>query len=792
MASRRKKRAQYREVEYYHLSPETKKGIFIIFLFTIALISILSFLSLAGTAGLYIDWVLGLAFGWGRFIVPIILIFWSYVLIRSNTYKVTLTNYIGSGIFIVCLHGLLHLKLPIRSSYDLIFSGLGGGFVGYAVSYPLISFLGFWASLLILIALLISSVLLTFNTSIEKIFEKTNIFKMFQPVFKKKALAYDNMEDEEEIEVEDEKKVMNVDDEKIKKEPTEAQTKEVKFMDKEILKEKNEESYHQIKNPHIQIDLPYDLLDAKQSKPTSGDIEVGMEKISHTLKNFNIPVEMGEVKVGPTVTQYTLKPAEGIKLSRITALNNDLALSLAAHPIRIEAPIPGKSLVGIEVPNQKPAIVRVHEILQAPSFQNRKSDLEIALGKDVSGKCWTADIGNMPHLLVAGATGSGKSVCLNSIIISLLYENNPDSLRFILVDPKRVEFPIYNGIPHLLTPVITDVTKTVYALRWLITEMDQRFDILSKQNKRNIAAYNMTAKEKMPYIVVIIDELADLMVSAAAEVEGCIIRLTQMARAVGIHLVVATQRPSVDVITGLIKANIPCRIAFSVASLMDSRTILDSSGAEKLVGKGDMLYVSPQTATPRRMQGAYVSDDEIKRVVNYLVDASNGKIEYEDAITNKPKAGGTSFDFNSDDNDDLFDEAKSVVIQSGKASASLLQRRLRVGYARAARLIDLLEEAGIVGPGDGAKPREILVDTNVLEMEQKDERTEEQSTTTIEEEDEETEEQTTSTIDEEENEETKEQTTPTIDEPEEEEEEEIADEEPQQKSKSKSLDDEIY
>jgi len=255
---------------------------------------------------------------------------------------------------------------------------------------------------------------------------------------------------------------MNVDDEKIKKEPTEAQTKEVKFMDKEILKEKNEESYHQIKNPHIQIDLPYDLLDAKQSKPTSGDIEVGMEKISHTLKNFNIPVEMGEVKVGPTVTQYTLKPAEGIKLSRITALNNDLALSLAAHPIRIEAPIPGKSLVGIEVPNQKPAIVRVHEILQAPSFQNRKSDLEIALGKDVSGKCWTADIGNMPHLLVAGATGSGKSVCLNSIIISLLYENNPDSLRFILVDPKRVEFPIYNGIPHLLTPVITDVTKTVY------------------------------------------------------------------------------------------------------------------------------------------------------------------------------------------------------------------------------------------------------------------------------------------------------------------------------------------
>ena len=448
------------------------------------------------------------------------------------------------------------------------------------------------------------------------------------------------------------------------------------------------------------------------SKPTSGDTKLGAEKIQKTLENFNIEVEMGEVQVGPTVTQYTFKPSEGVKLSRITSLNNDLALALAAHPVRIEAPIPGKSLVGIEVPNQKPAMVRMKELLESKSFKTRKSNLELCIGKDVSGKAWTGNLATMPHLLVAGATGSGKSVCLNSIILSLLYQNNTDTLRFIMVDPKRVEFPIYNGIPHLLAPVITDVTKTVYSLRWAITEMDRRFDELSKVNKRNIESYNMTAKDKMPYIVIIIDELADLMVAAAAEVEACIIRLTQMARAVGIHLIVATQRPSVDVITGLIKANIPCRIAFSVASLMDSRTILDSSGAEKLVGKGDMLYMSPQASTSKRLQAPFVSDEEIKRVVAFLKKQSD-EPDYMDEVTEKPKVSGSSFDFKSsggDGGDELFDEAKQVIVQAGKASASLLQRRLRIGYARAARLIDLLEDAGIVGPADGARPRELLMD----------------------------------------------------------------------------------
>ncbi|MEK7511668.1 MAG: DNA translocase FtsK 4TM domain-containing protein [Patescibacteria group bacterium] len=602
----------YEEVEFYSLSPETKKGILVIFLFVVAIIAVLSFLNLAGTAGVYIDWALGISFGWGRFLLPLMLIGIGYVMARPKNYHTSYANLFGVILFFLSVHGLLHLRVPFSNSFELSFSGLGGGIVGYLATYPLLSYLGFWAGLIILIGLFFAGLLLMFNASLESLFAKSNIFKYLP--FGGVKVENENTEDKEETaeestggEAEDDKQ------------STKAQ--EVKFSPKSLLGKPVAEAQTTIKNPKIKIDLPLSLLDDRKSKPTSGDIKLGTERIKKTLENFNIPVEMDEVQVGPTVTQYTLKPSEGIKLSRITALNNDLAMAMAAHPIRIEAPIPGKSLVGIEVPNQKPAIVRVREILESVSFKNRKTNITVALGKDVSGKCWVGDITSMPHMLVAGATGSGKSVCLNAIIMSLLYQNNPETLRLILIDPKCVEFPIYNGIPHLLTPVITDVTKTVYALRWAITEMDHRFDILSKEKKRNIASYNLTAKEKMPYLVIVVDELAALMVMAAAEVEGCIIRLTQMARAVGIHMIVATQRPSVDVITGLIKANIPCRVAFSVASLMDSRTILDTSGAEKLVGKGDMLYMTPETSKPRRLQGAYVSDDEIKRVVDFLKNA---------------------------------------------------------------------------------------------------------------------------------------------------------------------------
>ena len=476
---------------------------------------------------------------------------------------------------------------------------------------------------------------------------------------------------------------------------------------------KKEESETGWKPSHVKIDLPLDLLSGKIGKPTSGDIKTNAMVIQRTLENFGIPVEMNEVSVGPTVTQYTFKPAEGIKLAKITTLSNDLALALAAHPIRIEAPIPGKSLVGVEVPNQSKAVVGLREILESSDFKARKSNLTIALGKDVSGKGWSYDLPKMPHLLVAGATNSGKSVCLNSIIISLLYQNNPDDLRFIMVDPKRVELTVYGGIPHLLTPVITDVPKTVNALKWCLNEMDRRFELLSKHYKRNILSYNEKAKpdEKMPYIVFIIDELADLMVAAGRDIEGSVIRLAQMARAVGIHLILATQRPSVDVITGFIKANMPARIAFSVASGVDSKTILDTLGAEKLLGQGDMLFVTAEISKPKRLQGAYVSDNEIKRIVNHIKEQGGGT-NYVEGITERQKVkgiAGMGLDGEGGDSDELLEEAKELIINSGKASTSYLQRRLSIGYARAAKLIDLLEEAGVVGPGNGSKPREVMI-----------------------------------------------------------------------------------
>ncbi|MFA6537313.1 MAG: DNA translocase FtsK 4TM domain-containing protein [Patescibacteria group bacterium] len=717
MPRKSKKQIQTTE-EFYQLSNEAKKGILVIFLFLVAIIIILSYWQMAGQGGTYLDYGLSIAFGWGKYLLPLLLLFVAFTKIRAKYHLIWL-NYLGLFLFLINFQGILHQKLPQTSSFELSYDGLGGGLLGYLISFPLNNYLGFLASTLIMICLLLSGLILIFNSSIGKILQKLNLLRMLPgPKFKE---YYDTETEEEERASFKQKLIAEAKSQAILATATKMAGKEISGNKIETEKPfyspiDNEEKIKEptIRAPKFHIDLPIELLDDKKSKPTSGDINVGMERIHRTLENFHINVEMGEVQVGPTVTQYTLKPADGIKLSRITALNNDLALALAAHPLRIEAPIPGKSLVGIEVPNQKPAVVRIREILDNESFKNRKTNTTIVLGKDVSGKCWVADLASMPHLLVAGSTGSGKSVCLNAIIMSLIYQNNPDTLRLILVDPKRVEFPVYNGIPHLLTPVITDVTKTVYALRWAIGEMDSRFDTLAKLKKRNIASYNEVSTEKMPYLVIIIDELADLMVAAAAEVEGSIIRLTQMARAVGIHLVVATQRPSVDVITGLIKANIPCRIAFSVASLMDSRTILDSSGAEKLVGKGDMLYMSQDTSRPRRLQGAYVSDDEIKRVVDYLKDACTEEIQYLDNVTSKPTSA-TSFEFEggNDNGDELFDEAKKLILESGKASASYLQRRLRIGYSRAARLIDLMEDAGIVGPADGAKPRDILVDKSV-------------------------------------------------------------------------------
>lgn len=449
-------------------------------------------------------------------------------------------------------------------------------------------------------------------------------------------------------------------------------------------------------------------------KADRGDLKKNAAIIERTLDSFGIAARVVEVNLGPAVTQYALEIALGTKLSKITSLANDLALALAAPTgqIRIEAPIPGRSLVGIEIPNRSLEFVTLKQMLQADVLRGAKSKLTVALGLDVSGNPLVVNIARMPHILIAGTTGSGKSVLINAWICSLLYRATPDEVRLILVDPKRVELVGYNGIPHLLTPVIVDTDKILSALKWAMQEMDRRYKQFSEVGVRNIDSFNeLSGFQALPYIVILVDELADLMAYAPVEVEDAIARLAQMARATGIHLVIATQRPSVDVITGLIKANIPCRIAFNVSSMIDSRVIIDMPGAEKLLGRGDMLYIPPEQAKPSRIQGTFVSEVEVQKLVAFF-KSKNAPVEYTEEVTNLPpsawKKGGTH-GMTGDGHDDLFEEAVRTVCQYDRASASLLQRRLSIGYARAARILDQLEQAGIVGPGEGSKPRDVLV-----------------------------------------------------------------------------------
>ncbi|TSD02932.1 MAG: DNA segregation ATPase FtsK/SpoIIIE, S-DNA-T family, partial [Parcubacteria group bacterium Athens0714_26] len=461
---------------------------------------------------------------------------------------------------------------------------------------------------------------------------------------------------------------------------------------------------------------PLSLLKSSIEKPTSGDLRANANIIKRTLESFGIPVEMGEISIGPKVTRYTLKPAEGIKLSRITTLNQDLSLALAAHPIRIEAPIPGKSFVGIEVPNKSAAIVRLGSLMSFPEFTN-SGPLGFIIGRDVSGEPIVADIAKMPHLLIAGSTGSGKSVAIHTLLVSLLYKNSPDTLKLILIDPKRVELTVYNNIPHLISPVITEGKKSLGVFRWAIEEMEKRYEKLQSVGARDIKSYNkLQTQDPLNYLVIVVDELADLMSTYGRDIESSIVRLAQMARATGIHLVLSTQRPSVEVITGLIKANITSRMALQVASQIDSRTILDMAGAEKLLGGGDMLFVSSDLSKPKRIQGAYISEEELHKVTDFIRE-NNEATQTEESEENKntskfetPEPNrDVNFDDYTGDDDDLYDEALTVVRDAQKASASLLQRRLAIGYARAARLLDIMEERGIVGPGDGAKPREVYI-----------------------------------------------------------------------------------
>jgi len=704
------------------LKDETKKGIIAILLFVGALITILSAFGAAGEAGNLLYKYLGLLFGWGYFLVPLSLVFGGIAILKSLHEELYGTPFWGVALFLVSFLGVLQMFLG-----GTIEDGRGGGYLGVAIAYPFLKFLGIYASYIILVALIFVSLLITFNISLKKladfIFSRGD--KKNKGVeFAKNAEAGKGEEAEPSTLDFFMKKIMPTPSFKVKNlgvVETDNKTKpEAKEKEKEKEKTQKKDDFLLLQSKMIMEDYKFpsaDLLEPDSGEPTSGDIKTNANIIKRTFQHFGIEVEMSEVNIGPTVTQYTFRPAQGIKLSKITTLSNDLSLALAAHPIRIEAPIPGRSLVGIELPNKSTMKVRLKNLVEQPDFSQDHKMLTIALGRDVAGMPVYAGLEKMPHLLVAGATGTGKTICLNSIITSLLYRQAPNFLKLILIDPKRVEFPVYNGLPHLLTPVIVDQDKMVNALRWAVAEMERRFDILSGQQTRDIIAYNKKfidgdLEEPLPYIVIVVDELADLMASHGRDVEATIVRLAQMSRAVGIHLILATQRPSVEVITGLIKANITSRIAFQVASQIDSRTILDGAGADKLLGNGDLLFLSGDVAKPRRVQGTFVSDKEVKRVVEFL--SKQNIAQFSEDITQARSSSGQIANWNSGGetagpDDDLYNQAKELVIQSGKASASLLQRRLRVGYARAARLLDMLEENGIIGPGDGAKPRDVLV-----------------------------------------------------------------------------------
>jgi S-DNA-T family DNA segregation ATPase FtsK/SpoIIIE len=721
--SRKKKNSNpldYVNLPEFDLDDKAKRSIVIVIILLLGLISLLGLFDLSGHFGLFVAKWLTLWFGFGKWLIPVIFLYWALMLIRQSKKPLKFTDYLGLGLLFISYQTLFHFFIDQANWVAAVASCSGGGYVGLYLSQLFNYVFGFWGGVLVLMACLLISLVLVFNTSLSRIIGPDSLLaKLLYPVIQlfKFLFSRGSAEDAEgqQFVAEAREEVLSAWQnrevpaklEKIEDEPVE----EVPNL--AALKKDEPKKQEQIVWPKrsFKIDMPVELLNNKFSKAHGGDTEANLQKIKKTLEKFGIPVEMGETKVGPTVTQYTFRPAEGVKLSRITTLNNDLSLALAAHPIRIEAPIPGQSLVGVEVPNKAKAIVGLREILEDSAFKARKNNLYIALGKDVSGAAWLYDLTKMPHLLVAGATNSGKSVCLNAIIVSLLYQNNPEDLRFVMVDPKRVELPTYNGIPHLLTPVITDVNKTINALKWCLNEMDRRYDVLNKSGKKNIQSYNAVSKDKLPYIVFIIDELADFMMTAGKDMEAAIIRLAQMSRAIGIHLILATQRPSVDVITGLIKANIPSRIAFSVASLVDSKTILDSSGAEKLLGQGDMLFSTAEFSKPKRIQGAYLSDSEINDVVNYIKEKS-GPAEYLEGVTDRQKVGGNAgigLDGTHGDEDELFQEAQEIIVRAGKASTSMLQRRLSIGYGRAAKILDMLEEAGIIGPSNGSKPREVMI-----------------------------------------------------------------------------------
>lgn len=691
--------------------------------------SFLVILSWFGLGGLVLDWLNKTAqsvIGYAIYVVPVLFIYVAVEIFRAEDNKLPFVMKFATGLSLIWFAGL----------FGLLKNGQGeatGGFVGDLVNSGVLALTepGVAAFIYILLILLTALFILRVSpfTVIKRIWDMTR---------------RDTTEQEANVKV---MRSAAAIDAPVKTPMTEFKLNAgVPTLDPEEKKPARRSSFKGATPPDkaaeektalVVVSDPnwkapsIDLLEKKQSPADAGDVQQNAQIIKDTLNEFNIDVDMEGANIGPKVTQYTLRPPSGVKLTRITQLETNIALNLAAQSLRIEAPIPGQKAVGIEVPNRKAADVRMHSILTAPQWKSSSESLPFAVGKDISGQAVVGELNKMPHLLIAGQTGSGKSVMINTLLTSLLYRNSPSEMKLILVDPKQVEMAPYEDIPHLITPVITEPEKTISALKWAVNEMERRYSLLAEHKIRDIKTYNTMiqagAKKisvadedghqqqhkdgAMPYIVIVIDELADLMMAAARDVEALIVRIAQKARAVGIHLVLATQRPSVDVITGLIKANVPARIAFTVASQVDSRTILDQIGAEKLLGQGDMLMLTPAMSKPKRIQGAWVTDEEVMKITDHL--RLQSPPQYNDEVISQPVQlngkGGVVMDFNASGSDDMYKDAVRVVIESGKASASLLQRRLRVGYARAARLIEEMEEQGIIGAADGARPRDVLV-----------------------------------------------------------------------------------
>ena len=653
--------------------------------------------------------------GVGQLIIPLGFGTTGIFLLRNKRFEATTREKISGIIGILSLLGVLSIWNP---SY--------GGLVGKIAALPLVSSFDTAFGALILGFVTLCSFTLFFDRT-------PNVLPFFTMIWNQIVTLFNRFKHKSELAIDDPEDIAyeapeeSAPTEKTTPQPTQKKetTSEMKVTDASA-NEFTIDTKRTRASSGTYTPPPLTLLEGDRGKANVGDVKANANIIRRTLLNFGIEVEMDEVTIGPTVTRYALKPAQGVKLSRIVGLQNDLALALAAHPIRIEAPIPGKSLVGIEIPNKTKATVGLSNLLNDPMFTQNHKPLIAALGRNIAGRPVVESIAKMPHLLIAGTTGSGKSVTIHAIITSLLYRHGPDDLRFIFVDPKRVELTLYNGIPHLLTPVITDSKKAILALKWAATEMNRRYDILESESVRDISSYHKkyekefakptqdddNAPDRLPYIVIIIDELADIMQAYPRELEAAIVRLAQMSRAVGIHLILSTQRPEVNVITGLIKANVPSRIALRVPTQIDSRTILDSAGAEKLLGAGDMLAVVNDSQA-QRLQSAFITEDEVKSVVKYLKGAFkddvrdtielSGSVGNEKSMWNDDVGGG-------DDDDALYEEARAIIIEAGKASTSYIQRKLKVGYARAARLMDMLEERGVIGAADGAKPREVLVE----------------------------------------------------------------------------------